>query len=322
MDGAESNSASESSLSDGGRPAISGLSSIFGMVAAGSLSAGPSLKRKREQKDGPRAAPARKRKDVDAVGAGASGGAGVGAAADADGASATGDGPVAVAGGGASTTRSAAAPPAMDPTAVFVNKIPFNFTDEPALAALFYMCGPVAEARVCRDNEKRGRGFGFVRFATEAGAAAAFSRAETKPFTLAGKHALALGPCRADLVARYEGKPTAGDGIAHDCVFVKHVPLRVTDSKELGHAFSTMGTVVEARVALGTDGKSKGFGFVRFSSPAEATVALSQVTVVAERPVVVEPCKQEIVDKFHEMPGAPAPAFASVTTFKPRGLRK
>jgi hypothetical protein len=324
-----SSGADESSPGDGGggRPAISGLASILGLASVtAAMTSGAAKKRKREQAGG--AAPPRKRKDVEDEGAGA-GGVGGAIAAAVGMEDAPGGGPPEGGGaggggagcGGAAGARRAAAPPVMDPTAVFVNGIPFKCTDERALAALFYKCGRVAEARICLDAERRGRGFGFVRFESVAGAAAASSRAATTPFSLAGKE-LALGPCRADLVARFAGKPSAGDGLAHECVFVKHIPLRMTDSSELGRAFADAGAILESRVALGADGKSKGFGFVRFASAECAEAALARVVVIAGRSVVVEPCKQDIVDKFHEMPGATAPAFATVTSFKPRGLRK
>ncbi|MFZ2151306.1 MAG: RNA-binding protein [Candidatus Absconditicoccaceae bacterium] len=43
--------------------------------------------------------------------------------------------------------------------------------------------------------------------------------------------------------------------------------------RELNEEFSKFGEVVFARVRLGDDGKSKGFGFVEFKNPEDATKA-------------------------------------------------
>lgn len=60
-------------------------------------------------------------------------------------------------------------------------------------------------------------------------------------------------------------------------VFVGSLPFKTTD-EELGAHFASAGTVTSAKVIIDkNDGKSKGFGFVEFSSDAEAQAAVDKL---------------------------------------------
>lgn len=57
-------------------------------------------------------------------------------------------------------------------------------------------------------------------------------------------------------------------------LYVGNLPYSVTDSS-LEHNFSSYGQVASAKVMMDRDsGRSKGFGFVEMSSPAEAQAAI------------------------------------------------
>lgn len=60
-------------------------------------------------------------------------------------------------------------------------------------------------------------------------------------------------------------------------VFVGSLPFKTTD-EELGAHFAGAGTVTSAKVIIDKmTGKSKGFGFVEFSSEAEAQAAVDKL---------------------------------------------
>ncbi len=60
-------------------------------------------------------------------------------------------------------------------------------------------------------------------------------------------------------------------------VFVGSLPFKTTD-EELAAHFASVGTVTSAKVIVDKmDGKSKGFGFVEFSSDAEAQAAVDKL---------------------------------------------
>jgi RNA recognition motif-containing protein len=59
-------------------------------------------------------------------------------------------------------------------------------------------------------------------------------------------------------------------------VFVGSVSFK-TDKDGLAAHFAQVGTVVSAMIPVGPDGRSKGFGFVEFSSEAEARAAVEKL---------------------------------------------
>lgn len=78
-------------------------------------------------------------------------------------------------------------------------------------------------------------------------------------------------------------------------LFVGSLAFSVTD-EELGDAFKSFGSVVSARVIMDRDsGRSKGFGFVEFSTDAEAAAALTgmQGKEISGRPVAVSEARPQ-----------------------------
>merc|ERR1711976_1029820 len=73
-------------------------------------------------------------------------------------------------------------------------------------------------------------------------------------------------------------------------LYVKNLDDTVTDEMLL-EAFQIHGTITSAKVMseVGTNGTSKGFGFVCFSSPEEATKALTEMNgrIVGSKPLYV-----------------------------------
>ena len=72
-------------------------------------------------------------------------------------------------------------------------------------------------------------------------------------------------------------------------LYVKNLDDSVTDDM-LRDEFATMGTITSARVMKDMkDGRSRGFGFVCFSSPEEATRAVNEMNgkIIANKPIFV-----------------------------------
>ncbi len=74
-------------------------------------------------------------------------------------------------------------------------------------------------------------------------------------------------------------------------VFVGSLPFKTTD-EELAAHFASVGTVVSAKVVLDkmNNNRSKGFGFVEFSSDAEAQAAVDKLnnSTLGDRTIFVD----------------------------------
>lgn len=97
-----------------------------------------------------------------------------------------------------------------DPTSVFVHGIPFAMVSGEELGAVFAgVVGGVKECRVALDPQGKGRGFGYVCFATEEGAAAALAAQEQEggeKWRVGGRE-MRLEVCRKELVDRFHAPP-------------------------------------------------------------------------------------------------------------------
>lgn len=60
-------------------------------------------------------------------------------------------------------------------------------------------------------------------------------------------------------------------------IYVKHIPIENFDNQELGNLFGKFGEIKSAVVLKDQSGKSKGFGFVCFSSPEDAERAYKEM---------------------------------------------
>ncbi|HLX55045.1 MAG TPA: RNA-binding protein [Aquella sp.] len=59
-------------------------------------------------------------------------------------------------------------------------------------------------------------------------------------------------------------------------LFVASLSFKIRDA-ELTEIFSSVGSVVSAKVILDRDGRSKGFGFVEMATPEEAEAAITKL---------------------------------------------
>ncbi len=122
--------------------------------------------------------------------------------------------------------------------------------------------------------------------------------------------------------------PVPADATA---IFVSGLPFKWTDGALLASVFTSAlpgCEVAEARVALDGEGKGRGFGYVRFATEAMATEAMGAQAggrqwKAGGRELQLQVCKQELVDKFHQLPKPPKqlpPIFGTSKAFKPRAV--
>lgn len=145
-------------------------------------------------------------------------------------------------------------------------------------------------------------GFGFVNFQEHEAAAAAIEALNGKEFTTVGENGeeitieMYVGRAQKkaererELRAKFEAEKmdriSKFQGVN---LYVKNLDESVTD-ETLRDEFAAMGTITSARVMKDMkDGRSRGFGFVCYSSPEEATRAVNEMNgkLVNSKPIFV-----------------------------------
>ncbi|KAI8367083.1 hypothetical protein BD560DRAFT_400041 [Blakeslea trispora] len=189
-------------------------------------------------------------------------------------------------------------------TNVYVKNLSEDVTDED-LAKLFNQFGKTTSAIVSRDEDGRSRGFGFVNFEDHDEAAKAVDELNETEF-----HGQQLYVSRAqkktereeELRRQYEQakleKLNKYQGVN---LYVKNLDDDVDDNR-LRQEFSVYGIITSAKVMRDekTDA-SRGFGFVCFSSPEEATRAVTEMngSMLGSKPVYVALAQRKEVRRSH-----------------------
>ncbi|KAK4481077.1 hypothetical protein RD792_011947 [Penstemon davidsonii] len=159
---------------------------------------------------------------------------------------------------------------------LFVGNLPFN-VDSATLAGLFEQAGNVEMVEVIYDKDTgRSRGFGFVTMSSieEVEAAAQqFNGYELQGRVLRVNYGPA--PPKSES-SSFERRPRGG-GSSDNRVYVGNLSWGV-DNLALETLFSEQGKVQEARVVYDREtGRSRGFGFVTYSSPEEVNSAVESL---------------------------------------------
>ncbi|ODQ64346.1 polyadenylate binding protein [Nadsonia fulvescens var. elongata DSM 6958] len=152
--------------------------------------------------------------------------------------------------------------------------------------------GPVVSASLSKDEENKPRGFGFVNFENHEDAAKCVEELNEKEYKgqplyvgrakkkyeraeeLRKQHEAA----RLEQINKYQGVN----------LYVKNLEDTIDDEK-LNTEFAPYGTITSAKVMTDEAGKSKGFGFVCYSTAEEATKAVTEMNrrIVAGKPLYV-----------------------------------
>ncbi|XP_067904975.1 embryonic polyadenylate-binding protein-like [Heterodontus francisci] len=171
------------------------------------------------------------------------------------------------------------------------------------LREIFNAFGKTLSVRVMTDERGRSRGFGFVNFEKHEDARKAVAEMNGKEIN---SRAVYVGRAQKKMerqselkrkfemmkqerISRYQGVN----------LYVKNLDDGIDDER-LRKEFSPYGTITSAKVMM-DGGHSKGFGFVCFSSPEEATKAVTEMNgrIVSTKPLYVALAQRKEERKAH-----------------------
>ncbi|XP_026731331.1 polyadenylate-binding protein 1-A [Trichoplusia ni] len=188
-------------------------------------------------------------------------------------------------------------------TNVYVKNFGEDFSDE-MLKDMFEKYGRITSHKVMYKDDGSSRGFGFVAFEDPDAAERACMElngkelVEGKPLYVGRAQKKAerqkelkrkFEQLKSERLTRYQGVN----------LYVKNLDDTIDDER-LRKEFAPFGTITSAKVML-EDGRSKGFGFVCFSSPEEATKAVTEMNgrIVGTKPLYVALAQRKEDRKAH-----------------------
>ncbi|XP_014208058.1 polyadenylate-binding protein 4-like [Copidosoma floridanum] len=188
-------------------------------------------------------------------------------------------------------------------TNVYVKNFGEDMTDE-KLKEIFEKYGTITSHKVMSKDDGKSRGFGFVAF--EDPVAADHAVAELNGKDLGDGKILFVGRAqkkaerqqelkrkfeqlKIERLSRYQGVN----------LYVKNLDDTIDDER-LRKEFAPFGTITSVKVMM-EDGRSKGFGFVCFSLPEEATKAVTEMNgrIVGSKPLYVALAQRKEDRKAH-----------------------
>ncbi|XP_064240287.1 polyadenylate-binding protein 4-like isoform X2 [Aotus nancymaae] len=188
----------------------------------------------------------------------------------------------------------------------FTNVYIKNFgeeVDDESLKELFSQFGKTLSVKVMRDPNGKSKGFGFVSYKKHEDANKAVEEMNGKE--VSGKiifvgRAQKKVERQAELKRKFEQlkqeRISRYQGVN---LYIKNLD-DTTDDEKLRKEFSPFGSITSAKVML-EDGRSKGFGFVCFSCPEEATKAVTEMNgrIVGSKPLYVALAQRKEERKAH-----------------------
>jgi polyadenylate-binding protein len=176
-------------------------------------------------------------------------------------------------------------------TNIYVKNIDLAYTEE-EFEKLFAPYGKITSIYLEKDQEGKSKGFGFVNFEEHDSAVKAVEELNDKEIN---GQKIYVGRAQKkrerleELKKQYEAirleKLAKYQGVN---LFVKNLDDSI-DSERLEEEFKPFGTITSAKVMVDDAGKSKGFGFVCFTTPEEATKAITEMNqrMVNNKPLYV-----------------------------------
>eukprot|EP01032_Pedospumella_encystans_P008489 gene8489-10073_t len=172
-----------------------------------------------------------------------------------------------------------------DWTNLYTKQFPTSWSEE-KLKSVFEAYGTVVNVAITTDADGKSKGFGFINFAEHDAAAKALAELANKKFE-EGEESFELYVSRAQKKnERTREIKTRLDALNHERVskyqgmnlYVKNISDTVSD-ETFRETFAPFGTITSARIMRDTNDlkTSKGFGFVCYSSPEEATRAVTEL---------------------------------------------
>jgi len=167
-----------------------------------------------------------------------------------------------------------------------------NLSDE-EFQGLFEPYGKIVSCVIMKDDTGKSRGFGFVSYETHEAAKAAVEKLngfEVQTCKLYVARAQKKNERQAELREKYEKLKMERLNRYQQGVnlYVKNLD-DVIDDGRLHEEFSVYGHITSAKVMTDDKGNTKGFGFVCFSSPDEATKAVTEMNgrIIVSKPLFV-----------------------------------
>jgi len=187
-------------------------------------------------------------------------------------------------------------------TNVYVKNINDEY-DEAKLNEMFQKYGKISSVKVMKSDDGKSKGFGFVSFEDPEEAMVACD--ELNGQDLDGKtvfvgRAQKKAERQAELKKKFETlKMERLNRYQGVNLYVKNLDDTIDDNK-LRQEFEPFGTITSAKV-MSEEGRSKGFGFVCFSSPEEATKAVTEMNgrIIVSKPLYVALAQRKEDRKNH-----------------------
>lgn len=187
-------------------------------------------------------------------------------------------------------------------TNVYVKNFGDELNDE-TLREMFEKYGTITSHKVM-NKEGKSRGFGFVAYENPEAAEKAVEELNGKELndgkTLYVGRAQKKNERQVELKRRFdELKMERLNRYQGVNLYVKNLDDTIDDER-LRKEFTAFGTITSAKVML-EDGRSKGFGFVCFSAPEEATKAVTEMNcrIVGSKPLYVALAQRKEDRKAH-----------------------
>ncbi|KAM0756209.1 polyadenylate binding protein [Meredithblackwellia eburnea MCA 4105] len=186
-------------------------------------------------------------------------------------------------------------------TNLYVKNVPLEVTSE-EFKELFDKFGTVTSAVISLDADGKSKGFGFVNYEKHEDAAKALADLHEKDFKgqqLYVTRAQRKGEREEELKRSYEQKKYETtlkyQGVN---LYVKNLDDDVTEEK-LQAEFEPFGQITSCKIMSDEKGVSKGFGFVCFSAPDEATKAVTELNgkMIGSKPLYVSLAQRKDVRK-------------------------
>uniref|UniRef100_A0A669CQ26 Polyadenylate-binding protein n=1 Tax=Oreochromis niloticus TaxID=8128 RepID=A0A669CQ26_ORENI len=187
-------------------------------------------------------------------------------------------------------------------TNVYIKNFGDDMDDE-RLKEIFDKYGKTLSVKVMTDPSGKSRGFGFVSYekhedankaveemnGTELNGKTVFVGRAQKKMERQAELKRKFEQLKQERISRYQGVN----------LYIKNLDDTIDDEK-LRKEFSPFGSITSAKVML-EEGRSKGFGFVCFSSPEEATKAVTEMNgrIVGSKPLYVALAQRKEERKAH-----------------------
>nr|CAH7746600.1 unnamed protein product [Callosobruchus chinensis] len=188
-------------------------------------------------------------------------------------------------------------------TNVYVKNFGEDVTEE-QLRTMYEKFGKITSLKIMNKDDGKSKGFGFVAFESPEAAEAAVEAlngkeiVEGKPLYVG--RAQKKAERQQELKRRFEAlKMERLNRYQGVNLYVKNLDDTIDDER-LRKEFAPFGTITSAKVMI-EEGRSKGFGFVCFSSPEEATKAVTEMNgrIVGSKPLYVALAQRKEDRKAH-----------------------